>query len=158
MQLLKLKRRTWLLVAICLYLLLVNTLGIVRLLTGMAIGAMGAPDRATNTLVGNLQYTTVHGEYTGFQERGILFSNTFEDVNNRFQLYKRCHPTSPDTMLYRTYRFEPYMFWEVGAYLTQPEWKLPYLAPDQVQSRLNPKPVNRCPNEQEDKFWHNRHL
>ena len=154
----KLKKRTWLLIVTGLYLLLVNTIWPVRILTATLLGAIGLSDRVTNTLVGNIYYSTLHGEYTGFQERGILFSNTFEDVAERFRLYKQCHPDSPDTVLYRTYRFEPYMFWEVGAFLTQPEWKLPYLPSYQLRQRLKPQPACTCPNDWADEFWHNRHL
>ena len=160
MRLPKLKRRTWLLGTIALYLLMINGCVPVRVLTGIVVSLLEIPlpQNMPQTLSGQLQYTTLHGEFTAFQETGIIFSNTFKAVDNRFQDYKRCHPTSPDTVLYRTYSFKPYMFWEVGSYLTQPWWKLPYLPANEVKPRLKPRPVRPCPDEQEDLYWHNRNL
>ena len=157
MRLPKLKRRTWLLGRLALYLLLLNGCVPVRTLTGIIVYSLGVPLPADmpQTLGGQLQYTTLHGEFTAFQETGIIFSNTFEAVDTRFGHYKRCHPTSPDTVLYRTYSFKPYMFWEVGSYLTQPWWKLPYLPSDEVKPRLKPRPVNRC---SDFTIWNNSHL
>ncbi|AQG78769.1 hypothetical protein [Spirosoma montaniterrae] len=141
----KLRRRTWALVLIGLYLLMVNIFWPVRLLTGMFLNRISVPDDTINTLVGELQCTTLHGDYKGFHGRGITFGNSFDNVEKRFEFYKQCHPTSPDTVLYRTYTFKPYMVWEVVAYFTLADWKLPYLPPNQVQPRLNPRPASICP-------------
>ena len=140
----KLKKRTWLLIVTGLYLLLVNTIWPARMLTAMILDWVGVPGHALIGLSGDLQYTTLHGEYTNHQETFIIFSNGWETVWSGFQNYKRCHPSSPDTVLYRTYSFKPYMFWEVGSYLTQPWWKLPYLLPEQVKPRLKLQPINTC--------------
>ncbi len=97
------------------------------------------------SLWGPMEYATLHGEVRTYQDGIIVFGASWSNVLHRFKKYKECHPSSPDTTLYRLYTFKPYQFWDYLNYFIRPQWRLPYLAPDQIQPPLNPHPPSICP-------------
>ncbi|MBD2757070.1 hypothetical protein [Spirosoma validum] len=67
-----------------------------------------------NSIFSKRQYVTKHG-YFAASEGGFFLkgaSETWEGVVSRFDRYKQCHPTSPDTVLYRRYQLRPWQFWD----------------------------------------------
>ena len=102
------------------------------------------------SLWGPMDYSTLHGELRTHQDGVIVKGYSWSNVVHTLNGYKRCRPTSPDTVLYRLYKLQPYQFWDYLNYFTRPQWQLPYLDPTQIQPPLNPKPPTLCPPDSPD--------
>lgn len=55
-------------------------------------------------------YTTLHGEFHRLEGGLFPIKESYQyAINNQF--YTECNPTSPDTIVYRTFRMRPLQFW-----------------------------------------------
>ncbi len=85
-----------------------------------------------NLHVDYFTYSTAHGEFRSFEEP--LKGPQFKDmVNISFEYYKKCHPMSPDTILYRTFRKNAWEFWNWGLFISDDRFKLEYLSPESIK-------------------------
>jgi hypothetical protein len=82
-----------------LFVLLTNVFAPVRLIPAML--TLGQE----TSLWGPMEYATLHGEVRTYQDGIIVFGASWSDVLHSFKKYKECHPSSPDTTLYRLYTF-----------------------------------------------------
>jgi hypothetical protein len=134
------KRMVWL-IALLLFILLSNVFLPVRWLVAIIL-----PKEEAKSIEGIWLYTTRHGEFQRGQNGLLVLGNSYSRVLEGFNNYKRCHPNSPDTVLYRTYRLKIWQFWDWINYFTEPRWKHPYLDTIEINNRLNPTPYCTCPD------------
>jgi hypothetical protein len=87
-------------------------------------------------------YSTLHGDFYAFAYENMAPKSA--DVMSSFEQFKREHPESPDTVLFRLFRREPLHVWNWGLYFMHPKYDLPYLAPEKVQYRKPPDPMQMC--------------
>ena len=133
------KKIFWGIVFVFVFILLSNIFLPVRWIVGFIL-----PKEKQKSIAGIWLYTTKHGEFKRGQDGLFIFSNSYERVVNDFTDYKRCHPTSPDTVLYRTFKLDPWQFWNWIDYYTNPRWKYPYLSPAEIEPKLHPSPQCIC--------------
>lgn len=91
-------------------------------------------------------YKTQHDDFFGYEDGGFVKGEEkdFPNVVEKYSTYKKCHPTTPDTILYRTTPMKSWQFWNWLNYFTHPRWQLPYLAPKDVLPKLKFSPPNVC--------------
>jgi hypothetical protein len=75
-------------------------------------------------------YSTLQGELQT-AERPFKGCN-YGCVEMVLEEYKRQYPQSGDTILYRTFKRNPLIFWRWHDYVFHPRYKLPYLNPQHV--------------------------
>ena len=127
-----------------LFVLLTNVFAPVRFIPAMLTLGL------ETSLWAPMEYSTLHGDFQIQQDGIIVKSYPWSIVSLYFNDYKACRPTSPDTVLYRLYTLKPYQFWDYLNYFIRPQWRLPYLPPDQIQPPLNPRPPSICPESTPD--------
>ncbi|RRB18353.1 hypothetical protein [Larkinella knui] len=79
------------------------------------------------------QYATPSGGFEDFEMP--LKHRTYESVVRRFDAYKHEHPS--DTVLYRLFRKDPFLFWRWSDMISSPKYQLPYLNPDSIKEKGN---------------------
>lgn len=77
-------------------------------------------------------YTTLHGEVQPWEMPSK--QPDFNGALRRFEFYKKQNPATSDTVLYRTFKRNPFIFWRWHEYMFHPRYKLPYLDPQSIQS------------------------
>lgn len=135
------KKRLWLTGGILFFVILSNFFLPVRWIVAFIL-----PEKQQESISGIWLYTTEHGEFQRGQEGLIVFSNSYERVTTGFDEYVKCHPTTPDNVLYRTFKLEPWQFWNWINYFIDPRWKYPYKDPSAIKAKLLTPPPSICPN------------
>ena len=93
----------------------------------------------------NYTYSTAHGEFKMWEDE--MKGPHFKDMDTIFKSFRECYPTSPDTIVYRTFKKNIWEFWNWGHFFTNERYKLPYLSPDDIKSmKKKTPPVNNCGN------------
>jgi hypothetical protein len=78
-------------------------------------------------------YSTLQGELQTAERpfKGCDYSC----VEMVLEEFKQEHPESRDTILYRTFRRNPFVIWRWHDYLFHPRYKLPYLNPQHTEPK-----------------------
>lgn len=126
-----------LLMSILVIILLTNFFFPVRYVLGQMLGR-------GNSIFAKHYYSTKHGYFVAALGGFFLKDGTWEDIETEFKQYKHCHPTSPDTVLYRRFELKPWQFWDWLNYFYQPRWQLPYLQSTLMQSPSVEPPKSVC--------------
>lgn len=128
-------KKSILLVAILLgFLLLINFSDIFRAL--IISPFLGAKNVSTFE-----EYITLHGEFSAGEDNWK--GSSVEGIKKMHGNYLRCHPTSKDLQLYRTFKMQPEEFWNWLNYFTHPRYKLPYIEKKQILYAKRPPTI--CP-------------
>ena len=99
-----------------------------------------------NTLT--FQYTTRHAEFRMREEVSWKTGErTYKEIEGHFNRYKQCHPTSADTVLYRTFKKDVWQFWNWFAFFTHPRYKIPYIDPTTIPEIPSKIPPIICPEQ-----------
>ena len=128
---------TKLLISILAIILLTNFFFPARLILVIMLGR-------NNSIYAKHYYSTKHGYFVGADGGFFFKGDTWESVEREFNKYKGCHPTSPDTVLYRRFELKPWQFWDWLNYFYQPRWQLPYLQSTLMQSPSVEPPKSVC--------------
>lgn len=72
-------------------------------------------------------YTTAHGEFTGQEDEYKGGKGDLERIERSFGEFRKVHPQTQDTVLYRTFTRNPLKFWYWRDYLTNCRYAYPYL-------------------------------
>lgn len=75
-------------------------------------------------------YSTWHGELQT-AERPFKGCD-YRCVGMVLEEFKQQNPHSSDTILYRTFKRNPFVFWRWHDYVFHPRYKLPYLNPEEI--------------------------
>lgn len=92
------------------------------------------------------RYTTRHRDFSSEEEFGWKGRRSYAQVADLLDNYRRCQPTSPDTVLYRTFRKEPGEFYNWLAFLTHPRYRLPYIDSELVKDPPDRLYPTVCPD------------
>lgn len=103
-----------------------------------------SPLTPDNTI--SFTYITPHAEFRARElaewKTGKI---TYDQVQQHFSQFKKCFPTSADTILYRTFTKDAWQFWNWAGYLTHPRYKLPYINSATVPPLRKQSRPNLCP-------------
>lgn len=77
-------------------------------------------------------YSTSDGEYTAYENSHS--APKFEGIQVKFLNYLKTKPNLSDTSLYRTFRINPFKFWQWKAYLTHPRFRQPYISRQEINN------------------------
>lgn len=78
----------------------------------------------------SLQYATISGQF--HDEEMPVKHRTYESVVFRFEHHRRAYPA--DSVLYRLYRINPFLFWRWSDFRSSPRYQLPYLNPEIIDA------------------------
>lgn len=96
----------------------------------------------------SFRYTTRRAEFNIREEVSWKTGERkYATIEAHFNRYRQCHPTTADTVLYRTFRKDAWQFWNWFAFFTHPRYKLPYIDPATVPQSPRTIPPGICPEE-----------